>query len=382
MGLADITKPAHVLMAIAEYDQIGREAFLTKYGFRPSRAYWLMHDGRAYDSKAILGAAHAFARPDLGRLIASDFSGGQSTVQRKLEAMGFEVKTMTTVDGGTLASTAALVTGRVYTRSDLRSLFDITDSTLNTGVFRLNKGRTIWLFVTLKKTSDRVQYEDRLEGDTLYWQGQSSGRTDKLIATHYENGLDLIVFLRSQKYEFPGAGFRCLGSFIYESHSGSRPATFILKRATAVTSLLPSSADTAAFDPNNIDDARQRVQRTIAQRRGQQAFRDLLIEAYDGRCCMSGCSVLDVLEAAHIYPYRGPDTNKVDNGLLLRADLHTLFDCGLLAIEPTTLSILVAPTLRGSEYERLHGRALRLTVRPDMRPSAAALAMHRATAGL
>ena len=97
---------------------------------------------------------------------------------------------------------------------------------------------------------------------------------------------------------------------------------------------------------------------------------------------MSGCSVLDVLEAAHIYPYRGPDTNKVDNGLLLRADLHTLFDCGLLAIEPTTLSILVAPTLRGSEYERLHGRALRLTVRPDMRPSAAALAMHRATGRL
>ena len=64
--------------------------------------------------------------------------------------------------------------------------------------------------------------------------------------------------------------------------------------------------------------------------RAPHKFRDALIGAYAGRCAITGCSVLDILEAAHITPYLGPDTNHVTNGLLLRADLHTLFDTCLL----------------------------------------------------
>jgi HNH endonuclease len=55
--------------------------------------------------------------------------------------------------------------------------------------------------------------------------------------------------------------------------------------------------------------------------------------------------VLDVLEAAHIYPYRGDSTNHVANGLLLRADLHTLLDCGLPAIDPDGLRVAMAPSI-------------------------------------
>lgn len=57
---------------------------------------------------------------------------------------------------------------------------------------------------------------------------------------------------------------------------------------------------------------------------------------------MSGSTVVETLEAAHIVPYQGPGTNHSLNGLLLRADLHTLFDLGLLAIAAETLTILVA----------------------------------------
>ena len=74
---------------------------------------------------------------------------------------------------------------------------------------------------------------------------------------------------------------------------------------------------------------------------------------------MTGCRVLDVLEAAHIQPHLGEWTNTQSNGLLLRADLHTLLDCSLLAVEPDTLRVVVAPSIRGSSYGKLHGSPLR-----------------------
>jgi 5-methylcytosine-specific restriction protein B len=95
MALADLTDRTAVLSAIAEADALGREAFLEKYGFRPSRDYFLEHEGKDYDSKAIVGAAHGFQHPELGPLKPTEFSGGQQTVQRKLEQLGFAVRTGT-----------------------------------------------------------------------------------------------------------------------------------------------------------------------------------------------------------------------------------------------------------------------------------------------
>jgi hypothetical protein len=55
MGLSDLTDRSAVLQAIAEYDQLGRESFLARYGFGPARSYFLLHNGKRYDSKAIAG---------------------------------------------------------------------------------------------------------------------------------------------------------------------------------------------------------------------------------------------------------------------------------------------------------------------------------------
>jgi putative restriction endonuclease len=76
------------------------------------------------------------------------------------------------------------------------------------------------------------------------------------------------------------------------------------------------------------EDMRDWALRCIAARRGQAAFRAALIDAYGGRCSITGCDAVEALEAAHISPYKGDHTNDVTNGLLLRADLHTLFDLG------------------------------------------------------
>lgn len=134
------------------------------------------------------------------------------------------------------------------------------------------------------------------------------------------------------------------------------------------------------FDPSAIEDGRERVAREIAIRRGQSAFRQRLLEAY-GCCAMSGSTVEPALEAAHIVSYQGPGTNHLTNGLLLRADLHSLFDFGLLSVDAATLTILVSPQLAHSEYAALHGQRLKLG-RLLAAPSPQALAYHRLFAGL
>jgi hypothetical protein len=92
MSFSEISSRPAILAAVAEYDLLGRESFLEKYGFGRSHAYYLIHDGREYDSKAIVGVAHGFQFPNLGPLCRTEFSGGAATVQVLLERLGFEVQ--------------------------------------------------------------------------------------------------------------------------------------------------------------------------------------------------------------------------------------------------------------------------------------------------
>ena len=86
-------------------------------------------------------------------------------------------------------------------------------------------------------------------------------------------------------------------------------------------------------DPTSIEDGRKKIERMVTLRQGQPAFRKALLDAYERRCAVTGCPIDDVLEAAHISPYLGEHTNHVTNGLLLRADIHTLFDRGLIKVD-------------------------------------------------
>ena len=106
------------------------------------------------------------------------------------------------------------------------------------------------------------------------------------------------------------------------------------------------------------EDSHETAFRQIRIRRGQQKFRDGLVARYGAKCVVSGCAVLDVLEAAHIQPYCGTPDNRVENGLLLRADLHTLFDLDLLGIQPTPLVVRIHPKLMGSDYAAVANRTL------------------------
>lgn len=82
--------------------------------------------------------------------------------------------------------------------------------------------------------------------------------------------------------------------------------------------------NSSQFDPKSVEDGREKIAVSIVKRRGQPEFRRKLLTVYQGRCAISGTDAVEALEAAHIVPYKGAATNHPTNGLLLRADLHTL----------------------------------------------------------
>jgi hypothetical protein len=139
------------------------------------------------------------------------------------------------------------------------------------------------------------------------------------------------------------------------------------------------AAASGLFDP--LEDARSRIMAAIVQREGQPAFRNALLQAYGGACAISGCTVEAVLEAAHIVPYRGPHTNVIENGLLLRADLHKMFDLHLFSIAPNTRTVRLSPELMRSEYACFHGVTLRRTSDPTTAPLSGALRHHEERCG-
>lgn len=376
-GLADLTSPDAVRSAMAEFDAIGREAFLTKYGFRPARSFFLIENGRRYDSKAIAGAAYGYQHPQRGPMAGRDFVGGDATVRPKLEGLGFRV---VSEDYSKVSLTSdQLEPGRIYPREELIAMFSIVDATVNTGVFRPAGSKSLWLFVTRDKTSDRTQYADKLDGDLLHWEGQTSGRTDSRIVNHETSGDELLVFYRASKREHLKAGFRYEGRFRYLSHQSGKPSRFVLQRVSALGELvddLPSDP----FDPEDVEDGRKKVLTAVVRRQGQAAFRRSLMRAYEGRCAVSGCAVEPLLEAAHIRAYFGPETNHVTNGLLLRADIHTLFDLGLIWIDED-MRIVAAARLTGTDYASLNRRKLMIPQEVACRPSGLAIGWHREIVG-
>ncbi len=132
-----------------------------------------------------------------------------------------------------MKTSTSLQVGQIYTRQELQELFNITDATIRTGVFRPKGHDSVWLFVTEQKATGQTQYTDHLEDSILHWDGQTSGRTDRLIIEHKKQGLELLIFYRKHRAEHPGYGFCYEGTFEYVSHSGGQPSHFILKRVSS-----------------------------------------------------------------------------------------------------------------------------------------------------
>ncbi len=110
----------------------------------------------------------------------------------------------------------------------------------------------------------------------------------------------------------------------------------------------------------------------VLARPGQAKFRMSVLEAYKYSCAITQCAVVPALEAAHILPVRDHGDDTVNNGILFRADLHRLFDAGLMAIDPDSLKVRFAKLVARS-YPDLDGGNVQVPEQMDFRPSTKAL---------
>lgn len=118
----------------------------------------------------------------------------------------------------------------------------------------------------------------------------------------------------------------------------------------------------------------------VKPRLGQGSFRVAVTDAYSRACAVTGEHSLPALEAAHIRPYKQFGPHDIANGLLLRADLHRLFDKGYVTVT-SERRVEVSPRLRidyenGRSYYPYHGRALELPSDPALRPAQEHLTWH------
>jgi putative restriction endonuclease len=153
----------------------------------------------------------------------------------------------------------------------------------------------------------------------------------------------------------------------------------------AVTERLAMRAS-AKYDPGPatlaaVKSARFGEAMIVRPRLGQGIFRVVVTDAYERRCAITGERTLPVLEAAHIKPYSAGGPHEAENGLLLRSDLHTLFDQGYLTIDAHQLKVVVSSRIReefenGREYYHLEGRSLRLPHESSSLPAREYLAFH------
>jgi hypothetical protein len=133
--------------------------------------------------------------------------------------------------------------------------------------------------------------------------------------------------------------------------------------------VLDLEADEADKDvPALLDeDQRQVIERQIKKRRGQKTFRDQLLKS-NPVCAVTGCMLVDILEAAHIDAYRNDSHNHISNGLLLRSDIHTLYDLNHLAIDPDKKTLHFSKKALSEKYREYEG--LKIGVKHELSKSA------------
>lgn len=209
--------------------------------------------------------------------------------------------------------------------------------------------------------------------------------TNRGLMKCMEGGIPVGVLMQVKPK--PGAEYNVLGLatvtewrdgyFILEGFS-DRGELRLKARGTdaAYDRALAAASKPVDFKPNEGDDTRERQIAEVVRRRGQKKFRDALIAAYGGRCVITGCDALEALEAAHISPYQGEHSHHPQNGLLLRADLHSLFDLGLIGINPTTMKVIISKRLLGSQYEHHDGQVIKQPTERILGPSFEALKEH------
>jgi hypothetical protein len=122
--------------------------------------------------------------------------------------------------------------------------------------------------------------------------------------------------------------------------------------------------------------ALEKTEAAAVTRPGAADFRALVLDEYSNKCAVTGCGIVEVLEVAHIVPYYGVESDDVQNAIVLRSDIHKLFDRGLLSFNYSEsgkeLQVEVSNQIT-HEYGQLQNVSCTLPDNRDSKPSKAAL---------
>lgn len=269
---------------------------------------------------------------------------------------------------------------------------------------------THWEYAKRNEFWDLKQAFELREGDTvIFWRGGSPGKIlgqatvrgemeplgprephawsrEDTRRGQYKHRVGLIEFRELPQIEVTYGEFGFTGQSPVFRVPDHKIAEFVRRVGVRLTwsdilygQLLDAVEDTEFEEPTRYDeDHRVRIPASVVIRRGAAKFRRKLLMAYEGRCAVTGTSIPGLLEAAHISSYKGDHTDKVQNGLLLRSDVHTLFDLHLLTVLPD-LTIRVAPDAMADPYDAYDGGRIAVPGRRSHRPDAGVLREHNRT---
>ena len=151
----------------------------------------------------------------------------------------------------------------------------------------------------------------------------------------------------------------------------------IVLNGDAVEAIQKKNIDYPEFEFNpEMKDHRKKIQTEDYVREGREEFRESLLDVYNNRCIISGCNVVGALDAAHIAPYRGIKSNHLQNGIILRKDIHALFDRHLITIHPETRIVMVDESIIDTEYGDFSGLEIGPPNDSRLSPSSKALSQN------
>jgi hypothetical protein len=346
----------HVLQALADLD-VGSE-----HPFGAPTGYELIHEGRRYPPKAVIGLAF---RHLTGRLLEpEEFSGGEAPGQANfvLKELGFTVKA---IHGGADESTSPLdsalsdaVEAERTRRTDMwRALLaaggpnSVSSSLLRElGIYGGAQG--IW--VDKLSTGPVTQSGEGVTVGVLHTgRSHADDLADDCIIYHYPKtrrpaGRDLSEVAATKaagrlRLPFFVITYPTLQSSLRDVRLGwfegwdDTSSSFLIAFGEQPPELVPTEDD--AEKPFELAHQRERRRHELPVRVGQQRFKFRVLRRYGPRCAVCGVDVLNLLDAAHLRPKQEDGSDDPRNGLIFCPTHHRAFDSGLFAIEPETLRL-------------------------------------------
>ncbi|MFD7757497.1 HNH endonuclease [Streptomyces sp. NPDC059757] len=334
---------------MGEYDRVGRDAFLADHDFRESRQFYVQHNDKLYDAKAIANVAYRYEH---GAPPNPPISGGRADANRRLSALGFTIVDFNpgTVDGE--RAWRGAMWSHWQAQKDGGDRVPPPQALLDFAA--CGEGQGVWLDEAMaaairnaglaKGVLDTGSHRLDLltEQSALYGYPRTDGRQvdSEIDAMKAAAELRLPIFVLVAPTPCPEGrvarlawveGWDDQSNMFLLSFDDSPPEQMLNK-------------DHSDEEPFTLTGSRSHHElRSVRVRPEQSRFKLRVFQRYSPRCPLSGVSIPEMLDAAHLRPVADDGTNDPRNGIPLNAALHRAFDAHLFAFHPTTFEVVTRP---------------------------------------